>query len=267
MLKKRLIACLLWNNGYIVQSIGFRHTNSVGNAITAVDFFHTWAIDEIIILDVSRDDAKKENFFGIIQELSSRLFIPLTVGGKIKDTETMRRLFRMGADKIAINTEAVKNPLLIGQAAAMFGNQAVVVSIDVKFENGEYEVYVAQGKERAGLDPVEWAKEAEKKGAGEIFLTSIDRDGSRKGYDLDITKSVSESVNIPVIASGGVGEWQHLVDGIVLGKADAVSAANIFHYFEQSTKKAKEYMLAKGIDIRKPVFYTIKTPRNPKYVV
>ncbi|MBI1984662.1 MAG: imidazole glycerol phosphate synthase subunit HisF, partial [Candidatus Wildermuthbacteria bacterium] len=235
MLKKRLIACLLWNNGYIVQSIHFRHTNSVGNAITAVDFFHTWAIDEIIILDVSRDESQREKFFEIIQEFSSRLFIPLTVGGKIRDKETMKRLFRLGADKICINTAAVKNPELIQKAATMFGNQAVVVSIDAKLNNGMYEVYINQGSESTGLDPMEWAKTAEQRGAGEIFLTSIDRDGSRKGYDLALTKSVSEAVSIPVIASGGVGEWQHFVDGIVQGKADAVCAANIFHYFEQST--------------------------------
>lgn len=267
MLKKRLIACLLWNNGMIVQSINFRHTNSVGNAITAVEFFHTWAIDEIIILDVSRDNSQREKFFEIIQELSSRLFIPLTIGGKIQDTETMKRLFRLGADKICINTAAVKNPSLITEAATMFGNQAVVVSIDTKLNNGKYEVYINQGREPTRLNAVEWAKTAEKQGAGEIFLTSIDRDGSRKGYDLDLVKRVSESVSIPVIASGGVGEWQHLVDGILLGKADAVSAANIFHYFEQSTKKAKDYMLTRGIDVRKPVFYTIKTPRNPRYAV
>lgn len=267
MLKKRLIACLLWNNGMIVQSIHFRHTNAVGNAITSVDFFHTWAVDEIVILDVSRDDSQREKFFEIIQELSSRLFIPLTIGGKIRDIEIMRRLFRLGADKIAINTAAVKNPSLIADAAHMFGNQAAVVSIDAKLVGGTHEVYVNQGSEATGLHPVEWAKEAEKRGAGEIFLTSIDNDGSRKGYDLELTKNVSQSVGIPVIASGGVGEWQHLVDGILLGNADAVSAANIFHYFEQSTKKAKDYMLSKGIDVRKPAFYTISTPRNPKYTV
>ena len=267
MLKKRLIACLLWNNGNIVQSIGFKHTNSVGNAITAVDFFHTWAIDEIIILDVSRDDTQREQFFSIIQELSSRLFIPLTVGGKIQDTQTMRRFFSMGADKICVNTAAVKDLELLEKAATMFGAQAIVVSIDVKLTNGKHEVFVSQGSESTGLSPVEWAKTAEQKGAGEIFLTSINQDGSKKGYDLELTKSVSEAVSVPVIASGGVGEWQHFVDGIVQGKADAVSAANIFHYFEQSTKKAKDYMLSKGIDIRKPAFYTVKTPRNPKYAV
>ncbi|MDO8633272.1 MAG: imidazole glycerol phosphate synthase cyclase subunit [Candidatus Wildermuthbacteria bacterium] len=267
MLKKRLIACLLWNNGNIVQSMRFKHTNSVGSAITAVDFFHTWAIDEIILLDVSRDDTMRGKFFEIVRELSNRLFIPLTVGGKIRDTETMRRFFSMGADKICVNTAAVKNPELLEKVAATFGAQAIVVSIDTKLNNGKYEVFVSQGSESTGLDPVEWARTAEQRGAGEIFLTSINQDGSKKGYDLELIKSVSEAVSIPVIASGGVGEWQHFVDGIVQGKADAVSAANIFHYFEQSTKKAKDYMLANGIDIRKPVFYTIKTPRNPKYAV
>ncbi len=267
MLKKRVIACLLWNKGTIVQSVWFRQFNPVGNAFTSVDFFHTWAADEIVILDISRDETAREEFFGIIQELSARIFVPLTVGGKIRDIETMRKLFSLGADKIAINTAAVKNPQLITEAANTFGNQAVVISIDAKKLRGSYEVFVHNGTEATGLYPVEWAKKTESLGAGEIFLTSIDQDGSQRGYDLSLVKQVSEAVSIPVIASGGVGEWQHLVDGIVQGRADAVSAANIWHFSEQSFAKAKKYMLEKGIDVREPAFYVVKTPRNPQYTV
>jgi imidazole glycerol-phosphate synthase subunit HisF len=268
MLKKRLIACLLWNNGAIVQSVRFRHTNAVGNAFTAVDFFHIWTVDEIVILDVSRKEVDRSEFYRMIRELSRRCFIPLAVGGKIKSVEDMRELFRSGADKIVINTEAIRNPTLITQGAHMFGTQAIVVSIDTrKTPDGVYEVYTNQGSEATGRSASEWAKEAQVKGAGEIFLTSIDRDGSQQGYDLDLVSQVTEAVSIPVIASGGVGEWQHFVDGIVKGKADAVSAANIFHFSEQSTRKAKDYMLEHGIDLRKPVYYTVQTPRNIQYKV
>lgn len=268
MLKKRLIACLLWSNGVIVQSVGFRHTNAVGNAFTAVDFFHTWTVDEIIILDVSRVEVQRQEFYGMIQELSRRCFVPLTVGGKIKSVQDMRELFRNGADKIAINTEAVRNPELITQGAHLFGGQAIVVSIDAKkTANNSYGVYIQQGSQATGFHPAAWAKKAQEMGAGEIFLTSIDQDGSLRGYDLDLVSQVAQALRIPVIASGGVGEWQHLVDGIVKGKADAVSAANIFHFSEQSTRKAKDYMLQHGIDVRKPVYYTVHTPRNVQYRV
>lgn len=267
MLKKRLIACLLWNNGFIVQSVGFKHPNPIGDAYTSVDFFHTWAADEIVLLDVSRNVGQRERFFDILKELSTRLFIPLTVGGKISDIETMKRLFSLGADKIGINTAAVENPELITKAAIMFGAQAVVVSIDAKLIHGKYKVYIVNGSQETGLDPADWARKAEELGAGEIFLTSIDQDGSQQGYDLNLVKKVSEAVRIPVIASGGVGEWQHLVDGITIGKADAVSAANIWHFSEQSLAKAKKFMLEKGIDVRPPVFYRVKTPRYPKYIV
>lgn len=268
MLKHRLIACLLWRSGMLVQSRGFKHTNSVGNAYTAVDFFNTWAIDEIVLLDVTRHREDRELFHSHLKELSKRCFVPLTVGGWVRSLDDIRTLLHEGADKVAINTEAVKNSEFVKKAAQMFGNQCIVVSIDVKLnDKGEYEVIVDRGKKATGLSPVEWAKKSELLGAGELFLTSIDQDGEKKGYDLELTKSVSQSVSIPVIASGGVGNWQHLVDGITKGGADAVSAANIFHYSEQSTKKAKDFMKNSGIEVRKPEFYKIQMPRRPRYVV
>ncbi|MFH1841400.1 MAG: imidazole glycerol phosphate synthase cyclase subunit [Candidatus Nealsonbacteria bacterium] len=264
MLKKRLIACLLWRDGLIVQSVSFKHTNFIGDAFTAVDFFNTWAIDEIIILDVSRDDKKRNLYYQNIQEISHRCFVPLAVGGKIHSVDQIREFLKLGADKVVINTEAVKNPNFITEAARSFGSQCIVVSIDV---NKDYKVCIENGGVATEWSPFDWAKKAEELGAGEIFLTSIERDGSRNGYDLELIKGVAERINIPVIASGGVGNWQHLVEGINIGKADAVSAANIFHYSDQSTKKAKNYLKEAGIKVREPEFYKIILPRRPKYRV
>ena len=266
MLKHRLIPNIILNNGNIVQSINFKHTNVIGNAITAVDFFNSWAVDEIIVLDVSRTPDYKENFHKIISGLSKRCFIPLTVGGWIRDVSDIVQFLQEGADKISINTEAVKNPDFIKESSKMFGSQCIVVSIDVKMnESGTYEVYINRGRDKTELNPIDWAKEAEKLGAGEIFLTSIDNDGTKKGYDLDLVNQVSTSVSIPIIAFGGVGNWQHFVDAIIKGKADAVSAANIFHFSEHSTYNAKKFMLESGLNVRMPKFYKLPTPRMPKY--
>jgi len=268
MVKKRLIACLIWNSGMVVQSRRFKLTNVIGNAYTAVDFFNSWAIDEIIIVDVSRTPDYRENFYEIINGLSERCFVPLTAGGWVKSTEDIRTLLKNGADKVIINTEAIRRPELIKESSLVFGSQCIVISIDVKKnEKGDYEVYIDHGRESTGMAPFDWAKKAQELGAGEIFLTSIDQDGSLKGYDLNLIKKVSDSVDIPVIASGGVGNWQHLVEGIQKGGADAVSVANLFHFTEHSTKKAKEYMLAAGLDVRDPLFYKVKAPRRPIYEV
>ncbi len=268
MLKRRLIASLLVRNGRIIQSINFNHTNVIGNAITAVDFFNTWAVDEIVILDISRSIEFRKQFINIVKSLSERCFVPLSVGGWITKPEDVRDLLKIGADKVIINTEAFKQEGLISACSRIFGSQCIVISIDVKTnENGEYEVVLERGQEYTGLHPVSWAKTAEDRGAGEIYLTSIDNDGSRKGYDLDLTRNVVEAVDIPVIASGGVGSWQHLVDGIELGMADAVSAANIFHFTEHSTKKAKEYMFNAGVEVRETIFFKNLTQRKPKYEI
>ena len=266
MLKHRLIPNIILNNGNVVQSINFLHTNVIGNAITAVDFFNSWAVDEIIILDVSRINDHRNSFHKIINGLSKRCFVPLTVGGWIKNIDEIYQFLKEGADKVSINTEAVINPDFITESAKIFGSQCIVASIDVKKnEINQYEVFIDRGKKATGLNPVEWAKKTQQLGAGEILLTSIDRDGSRKGYDLDLLKQVCKNVTIPVISFGGVGEWQHFVDGITIGKADAVSAANIFHYSEHSTYNAKEFMINAGLNVRVPKFYKIPAPRKPKY--
>ena len=266
MLKHRLIPNIILNNGNIVQSVNFKHTNVIGNAITAVDFFNSWAVDEIIVLDVSRTSDYRKNFHKIISGLSKRCFIPLTVGGWIKNVNEIQEFLKEGADKICINTEAVKNPELIKESSKMFGSQFIVVGIDVKKDSSaNYEVIINRGSENTGMNPVNWAKEVEKQGAGEIFLTSIDQDGTKNGYDLELIKQVSEAVSIPVIAFGGVGKWEHFVEGIREGKADAVSAANIFHFTEHSTYNAKEFLVKSGLNVRIPKFYKLPTPRKPKY--
>ncbi|MBS83525.1 MAG: imidazole glycerol phosphate synthase subunit HisF [Gammaproteobacteria bacterium] len=266
MLKHRLIPSIILNNGNVVQSVNFKHTNVIGNAITAVDFFNNWAVDEIIILDVSRSNENREKFHKIISGLSKRCFVPLCVGGWVQDTDEINKLLTEGADKICINTKAIQNPEFITDAANTFGSQCIVVSIDVKRNStNQYEVISNRGQTYTRKNPVEWAKRVEELGAGEIFLTSIDCDGKRDGYDLEIIKDVSENVSIPVIAFGGVGNWQHFVEGIQQGKADAVSAANIFHYSEHSTFNAKQHMINSGLNVRIPKFYKIPTPRKPKY--
>lgn len=252
MLKRRLIPVLILRDAMVVQSILFKHTNVIHwKPLTAVDFFNKWAVDEIVVLDVTRNKNKRQRFLDNVLGLSKKCFVPLTVGGWVDSLEEVIQLLRLGADKIVINTEAVRRPELVSECAATVGNQCIVVSIDVKtHENGEYEVYIDRGREPTGLSPFDWAKKAQDVGAGEIFLNCIDKDGYRQGYDLKLLRQVVDSVDIPVIAMGGVFTWQHLVDGILQGGADAVAAANIFHYTEHSTIKAKEYLRQSGIDVR-----------------
>ena len=252
MLKRRLIPVLILREGMVVQSVQFKHTNVIHwKPLTAVDFFNRWAVDEIVILDVTRSKKKRETFLDVVLGLSNKCFVPLAVGGWVDKVDEVVKLLRLGADKVVINTEAVRKPHLISECASVVGSQCIVVSIDVKVhDNGSYEVYIDRAREPTGLSPSEWAANAQEKGAGEIFLNCIERDGFRQGYDLALLKSVVEAVDIPVIAMGGVLTWQHLVDGITVGGADAVAAANIFHYTEHSTKKAKEFMRQAGIDVR-----------------
>lgn len=274
MLTTRLIPVLLYKNGIVVRSRTFSLHQATGDPITQVERLTAWKADELIYLDISRDEiydlrqtmnvigptssrkdlsvTMQENFIDIVSEISRKCRIPLTVGGKIRTVEDVRARLKAGADKVSINTAALDNPNFIREVAEAFGSQCVVVSIDVKFdpEKGSWEVFSTFGKKGRGLDPVSWAHEAVRCGAGEILIQSIDRDGTSKGYDLPLIRLVAEAVPVPVIALGGVGEFSHLVEGVKGGGASAVAAANIFHFTEQSVIHAKEYMKTKGINVR-----------------
>ncbi|MBI3087383.1 MAG: imidazole glycerol phosphate synthase subunit HisF [Candidatus Omnitrophica bacterium] len=250
MLKKRLIPVLILRDGVVVRSVSFTHTNIIHwKPATAVDFFNKWAVDEIVLLDVSRTLDQREKFYEAIEGLSKQCFVPLTAGGWVTSVDEARALLRLGADKITVNTEAVRRPAFITECATVFGSQCVVVSIDVRRATNAWKVSINRGSEATGLHPVAWAQEAQRRGAGEIFLTSIDHEGLQQGYDLALMKAVAGAVDIPVIAFGGAFAWQHLADGLATG-VEAVAAANVFHYTEHSTKKAKEFLRTAGIDVR-----------------
>ena len=262
MLKKRLITCLFLMNGMLVRSEKFSYHNVLCNPIHQLERYNDWQVDELIYIDISREDTYdlgrydtkikiKDNILDIISEVSKKCFIPLTFGGRIRTIQDIRERLKQGADKITINTIAIENPNFIIEAARIFGSQCIVVSIDIKLnDKGEYEVYKEFGQVSTGMDPVEWAKKVELLGAGEIFLNSVDRDGTGEGYDLDLIRTVSESVNIPVIACGGVGKFEDFVQGIKVGKASAVAAGNIFNFTEISAINAKKLMKENGIEVR-----------------
>ena len=251
MLKKRLVVCLLIREGLIVQSIGFNRYLPIGHPRFPIEFVAKWDVDEIVLLDMSATQNNKVLDTNVLELLSRSCFVPLTVGGGIKSVEDVRSIIRTGADKVTINSHAVSRPKLISEIADVFGSQCVVVSMDCRLEkNGSYQVYSHSGTRATGLTPESWAKQAEDLGAGEIFLNSIDRDGSKQGYDVELIRRVSDSVSVPVIACGGVGNYKHFAEGIVEGRASAVAAANIFHYIEHSTIVAKAHLLNSGIDVR-----------------
>lgn len=226
----------------------------IGSASTAVEFFNMWGIDEIVLLDVSRDTSSRDDFYDTVKNLSKKCFVPLSVGGWVKSIDEMRNLLQIGADKIVLNTEAKRTPKLIERGSNRFGSQCVVISIDAKTAETGHTVVIDRGKEETDVRPGDWATESESRGAGEIFLTSIDQDGTKEGYDLELIRTVADTVNIPVVASGGAGEWEHLVTAIREGGADAASVANRFHHSQHSTTKAKEYMIQAGLNVREPVF-------------
>jgi cyclase len=252
VLKKRLIPSIVLRDGAVVRSVNFKHTNVIHwKPLTAVDFFNKWAVDEIVCLDVSRTTEQRARFYDVVEGLSRKCFVPLTVGGWVTTVDEVRKLLRLGADKVSINTEAVRRPEFVTECARVFGAQCMVVAIDIRRgTDGTPEVWIDRGAERTTWAAAAWAREAEDRGAGEILLTSIDRDGSGLGYDLELVRDVVDAVSIPVVAFGGAFTWQHLVDGVAVGGADAVSAANVFHFTEQSTRKAKDYMRKSGIDVR-----------------
>ncbi|MEK7247581.1 MAG: imidazole glycerol phosphate synthase cyclase subunit [Chloroflexota bacterium] len=251
MLKKRLISALLLQDELLVQSFGFERYLPIGKAKIAVEFMTNWDIDEILLVDMTATREGRKPNLDLISGVSARCFVALTVGGGISEIADIQGVIRAGADKVCINKAALANPEFITSAAEVFGTQCVVVSIDVKRHTpGGYEVFSDSGTTGTGLDPVAWARRCEELGAGEILLNSIDRDGSREGYDLELVRVVSAGVRIPVIALGGVGTMKHFADGAKLGNASAVAAGNIFHHIEHSTIVAKSFLKKSGIDIR-----------------
>ncbi len=252
MLKTRLIPSLLLKNGRCVKGRNFTNFRDTGNPLTAARVYDAQGADELIFLDITASSENRNILFGLVEKTASNCFMPLTVGGGIRNVNDIRKCLQAGADKTSINTAAVENPNFITEGAKIFGDQCMVISIDVRGDGKKekYEVYTHAGSEATGLNPVEWAKKAEKLGAGEILITSIDREGTMTGYDLNLVRSIVDSVKIPVIAQGGVGTLQHLVEGVTIGHASAVSAASIFHFTDQSVIKARAYMKEAGLNVR-----------------
>lgn len=251
MLAKRIIPCLDVTGGRVVKGTNFVELRDAGDPVEIARRYDEQGADELTFLDITATSDERDLILKVIEDVAAQVFIPLTVGGGVRKAEDVRRLLNAGADKVSINSAAVNNPDLIAETSSIYGSQAIVVAIDAKRRgDGTWEVYTRGGRTPTGIDAVEWAKKVEKLGAGEILLTSMDGDGTKAGFDLELTRAVSDSVSIPVIASGGVGNLQHLVDGIVEGHADAVLAASIFHFGEYTIEEAKRYMQDRGIPVR-----------------
>ena len=250
MLKNRIIPCLDVKNGRVVKGINFVGLKDAGDPVEQAKIYSDGGADEICFLDITASNENRDTIFDVVRETSKKCFVPLTVGGGVRSVEDINKLLNCGADKVSINTAAVQNPDVVEQSSKKFGSQCIVVAIDAKKNNDRWEIYTHGGRNSTGIDAIEFASNMEKRGAGELLITSMDRDGTQIGYDIDLMSTISSRVNIPIIASGGVGELEHLVDGIKLGKASAVLAASIFHYGKYSIKEAKEYLDSKGIPVR-----------------
>lgn len=250
-LAKRIIPCLDVTAGRVVKGINFVELRDAGDPVEIARRYDEQGADELTFLDITASSDDRDLILHIIEDVASQVFIPLTVGGGVRVVDDVRRLLNAGADKVSINTSAVTNPQLVADAANKYGSQCIVVAIDAKRgESGNWEVFTHGGRRATGLDAVEWAKKMQALGAGEILLTSMDKDGTKVGFDLPLTRAVSDAVSIPVIASGGVGTLQDLADGIVQGHADAVLAASIFHYGQHSVQEAKRFMAQQNIPVR-----------------
>jgi len=250
MLSKRIIACLDVRDGAVVKGINFEGLRKAGDPAELAARYNTEGIDELVILDVTATIEGRRALAATIREVSSRLFIPLAVGGGIRTEADAAAVVDAGADKVSINSAALADPTLVTRLADRYGSQAVVVAIDAKREGDRFEVYARSGQQAAGRDAVEWAQAAEARGAGEILLTSIDRDGTRAGFDCPLTAAVSSAVSIPVIASGGAGTFDHFLDVFTGGRADAALAASVFHYSEHAVSELKQFLHARGVPMR-----------------
>jgi cyclase len=254
-LAKRIIPCLDVDKGRVVKGVRFENIRDAGDPVAVSRCYDAQGADELVFLDITASAEARETLVHVVEAIAAEVFIPLTVGGGIRELSDIRRMLRAGADKVAINTAAVQNPDFVRLAAERYGSQCIVAAIDArrvptKGQSVRWEVYTHGGRRATGLDAIEWAKKMADFGAGEILLTSMDRDGTRDGYDLELTRAVSAAVPVPVIASGGVGTLQHLADGILQGRADAVLAASIFHYGEFTVGDAKRYLAERGIEVR-----------------
>lgn len=258
MLTKRIIPCLDVKDGRVVKGVSFVNLKDAGDPVENARFYDEQGADELTFLDITASHEKRDIIIDVVMKTAEEVFMPLTVGGGIRTLEDIRNLLKAGADKVSINTVAVNNPDFVREAAERFGSQCIVVAIDAKRQftvdgsrfTGNWEVYTHGGRKPTGIDAIKWAKKVEELGAGEILLTSMDKDGTKDGYDIELTKTVAEAVGIPVIASGGAGNLEHLYQAVVEGKADAVLAASIFHYREYTIREAKEYLQKKGVAMR-----------------
>jgi cyclase len=249
-LAKRIIPCLDVDRGRVVKGVNFVGLRDAGDPVEIARRYDDQGADELCFLDITASSDDRDTILHVVEEVAAEVFIPLTVGGGVRKIEDVRNLLNAGADKVSINTAAVQRPEFVAEAAGRFGAQCIVVAIDAKRVADRWEVFTHGGRRPTGLDAVEWARRMQALGAGEILLTSMDRDGTREGFDLGLTHAIAEAVGIPIIASGGVGNLEHLADGVIAGGADAVLAASIFHFGEFTVRQAKECMAARGIEVR-----------------
>ena len=250
MLKNRIIPCLDVKNGRVVKGINFVDLKDAGDPVEQAKIYSDGGADEICFLDITASNENRDIIYDVVEKTSKKCFVPLTVGGGIRSVEDINKLLNHGADKVSINTAAVENSKVVLDSSKKFGSQCIVVAIDAKKEGNSWKIFTHGGRNKTDIDAIKFAKQMEKYGAGELLVTSMDRDGTQKGYDIDLILKISSIVNIPVIASGGVGNLDHLAEGITKGKANAVLAASIFHYGKYSIKQAKEYLETKGIPVR-----------------
>jgi cyclase len=249
-LAKRIIPCLDVDRGRVVKGVNFVGLRDAGDPVEIARRYDEQGADELTFLDITASSDERDLLLHVVEDVAAQVFIPLTVGGGVRRVEDVRRLLNAGADKVSINTAAVQNPQFVAEASGRYGSQCIVVAIDAKRSGSSWKVFTHGGRRGTGLDAVEWARTMQNLGAGEILLTSMDRDGTREGFDLALTRVVADAVSVPVIASGGVGRLEHLAEGVLEGGADAVLAASIFHFGEFSVQDAKRYMASRGIEVR-----------------